>query len=81
MDPFIVSLFGDIKSYLQCKRAPGPNTISQSVQQLNQRGYQDEAIACFNMVKNQLTLDEYYDLKHHFRYLEYEFNYDFFRKD
>lgn len=81
MEPFIVLLLGDVKSYLLYKIAPGPDTVSHSVQELCQRGYQDEVIACFDMVKNQLTLDEYYDLKHHFRHLDYEFNYDFFRKD
>lgn len=88
MNPSIVALFGEIKSYLQSFLSPGPNLqeINQatvlSVKALCDHGYHEYVIECLNVVKNKLSLDDYYHVKNTFRYLEqfnYQFNYDFFR--
>lgn len=88
MDPSILAAFGEIKNYLH--KAPGPVKslsvdIRVTVKWVCDHGYWQEVIHCFDTVKYKLSLDDYYDLKDQFRYLEdihvYQFNYDFFRKD
>ncbi len=92
MNPAIVSAFGEIKHYLQSLTAPGPIDLyilrangTMTVKWVCDHGYWQEVIDCFDTVKYKLTLDQYYDLKQYFRYLEdihvYQFNYEFFRKD
>lgn len=90
MNPIIVALFGEIKGYLHSflvdhlgQTEINPKTVA-AVKTLCDEGLQEEVIACLNVVKHKLTLDDYYHVKTSFRHLEhvgYQFNYDFFRMD
>ena len=82
MNPVITMLFGEVKGYLHSFLAPGPNKNHEQVYQYVKilcDNYNNEVIECLDIVKGKLTLDQYYDVKNAFRYLEYEFNYDEFK--